>query len=115
MVAALAQNVRTAGAGPADLVGLDTGAYRREVGRLLQQVSELARARGAQGGPDLTGADLSGAALRGADLRGAELAGAIFLTQPRLEAARGDVATTVPAVLGGPTHWPRGRATRLGA
>jgi len=59
---------------------------------------------------DLTGADLSKADLLGADLRAADISGAnlsesIFLTQPQVQAARGDVATALPAVLRRPEHW----------
>jgi hypothetical protein len=50
-------------------------------------------------GANLDRADLLGADLRVADLRAARLAGSIFLTQPQLDAARGDSSTTVPAVL----------------
>ena len=56
-------------------------------------------------GADLRQADLLGTDLRGSDLRGADLTGALFLTQPQLEAARGDAATTVPASLERPAHW----------
>ncbi|MEV0592240.1 pentapeptide repeat-containing protein [Nonomuraea cavernae] len=54
---------------------------------------------------DLRTADLIGADLRGADLGGADLTGAIFVTQPQLNAARGDTATRVPAPLTRPAHW----------
>jgi len=54
---------------------------------------------------DLRRADLLGADLRGADLRGADLGDALFLTQPQVEAARGDAATVIPAVLTRPAHW----------
>ena len=47
-------------------------------------------------GVDLGGADLLGADLRAADVRGAGLAGCLFLTQPQLEAARGDGRTVIP-------------------
>ena len=56
-------------------------------------------------GADLERADLLGADLRAADVRGARLAGAIFATQPQLDAAHGDAATTVPASLDPPQHW----------
>jgi uncharacterized protein YjbI with pentapeptide repeats len=66
-------------------------------------------------GASLIGADLSGASLRradltGADLRGAELGGAdlaesIFLTQAQLDAANGDLGTTLPVSLARPAHW----------
>ncbi|MEU0665601.1 pentapeptide repeat-containing protein [Streptomyces lavendulocolor] len=59
---------------------------------------------------DLTGADLRDADLLGADLRdaglaGADLTGALFLTQPQLNAARGDDRTALPARLTRPAHW----------
>jgi uncharacterized protein YjbI with pentapeptide repeats len=60
---------------------------------------------------DLRLADLIGADLRGADLRGADLAGSIFLTQPQLDAAKGDPATRLPPLLTRPAHWP-GREQR---
>ena len=56
-------------------------------------------------GVDLGTADLLGADLRAADVRGAELSRCLFLTQPQVTAARGDVATRLPAVLTPPTHW----------
>ncbi len=55
---------------------------------------------------DLRSADLIGADLRGADLRGADLTGSIFLTQPQLDAARGDSATRLSPTLRRPAHWP---------
>ncbi len=56
---------------------------------------------------DLRRADLLGADLRGASLAGADLTGAFFLTQPQLEAARGDSRTRLPATdsLARPAHW----------
>jgi hypothetical protein len=63
-------------------------------------------------GADLGSADLLGADLRAADVRGAELAGAMFLTQPQLEAAHGDAATTVPGWAIRPAHWAGGPAPR---
>ncbi|MFD0905825.1 pentapeptide repeat-containing protein [Actinomadura sediminis] len=56
-------------------------------------------------GADLRAADLLGADLRDADLRGADLTGCLFLTQPQLNAARGDAATRTPAALRRPAHW----------
>lgn len=56
-------------------------------------------------GADLRTSDLLGADLRAADLRGADLEGSIFLTQPQLDAARGDAATTIPSSLRRPAHW----------
>jgi uncharacterized protein YjbI with pentapeptide repeats len=76
---------------------------------------------------DLGRADLLGADLRGARLAGADLRGSLFVTQPQLDAARGDEATRLPARLDRPVHWTapsasetpvapvasaRGRATR---
>lgn len=57
-------------------------------------------------GADLRTADLLGADLRAADVRAAQLDGSIFLTQPQLDAATGDAATTVPSSLARPRHWP---------
>jgi uncharacterized protein YjbI with pentapeptide repeats len=56
-------------------------------------------------GADLRMADLIGADLRNADLRGADLTGSIFLTQPQLDAAKGDSGTKIPLSLTRPTHW----------
>ncbi|WP_327378031.1 pentapeptide repeat-containing protein [Streptomyces sp. NBC_01216] len=56
-------------------------------------------------GADLSLADLIGADLRDADLSGADLTGALFLTQPQLNAARGDRATRLPQGLERPAHW----------
>ena len=62
-------------------------------------------------GADLRRADLLGTDLRAADLRGADLGSSLFLTQPQVEAARGDAATTVPPVLTVPAHWAPGGGT----
>lgn len=56
-------------------------------------------------GADLRGADLLGADLRAADLRGADLTGAIFVTQPQVDAARGDDRTRLPTLLRRPAYW----------
>jgi hypothetical protein len=56
-------------------------------------------------GADLGFADLIGADLRDTDLRGADLSTALFVTQPQLEAARGDGLTRLPAMLHRPAHW----------
>jgi len=61
-------------------------------------------------GADLRGADLSRTDLLGADLRGTDLCAArlvdsLFLTQPQLDSARGDTATTLPAWATRPGHW----------
>ena len=128
---------RLAAGTPDELMGLDVGAHRREVGEALGRVSVQVRP---PGGPDLRNADLVGkdlrrrrlrhanlrgayligadlrglglgtadllgADLRGADVRGADLAGCLFLTQPQLEAARGDMSTRLPVALSRPGHW----------
>ncbi|WP_426622934.1 pentapeptide repeat-containing protein [Leifsonia sp. McL0607] len=54
---------------------------------------------------DLAGAELIGADLRDARLHGARLEGAIYLTQPQVDAARGDTRTLLPAALRRPSHW----------
>lgn len=56
-------------------------------------------------GVDLRLADLIGADLRDARLQRADLSSAIFLTQPQIEAARGDARTRLPASLIRPEHW----------
>lgn len=56
-------------------------------------------------GADLRLADLLGADCRAADLSGGDLTGTIFLTQPQLDAARGDTDTKLPPYLNRPTHW----------
>jgi uncharacterized protein YjbI with pentapeptide repeats len=71
-----------------------------------------ANLRGAQlVGADLSGAnlnlaDLTGADLRAADLSATDLAATLFLTQPQVNAATGNPATTLPAALTRPAHWP---------
>ena len=56
-------------------------------------------------GADLRTADLIGADLRDADLSGANLTDAIFLTQPQLNAAKGDTTTKLSSGLTRPSHW----------
>jgi uncharacterized protein YjbI with pentapeptide repeats len=56
-------------------------------------------------GVDLGMADLLGADLRGADVRGARLGECLFLTQPQVEAARGDARTVIPGAVRRPAHW----------
>lgn len=60
---------------------------------------------------DLRLADLRGADLRNADLSGCSLTGAIFLTQPQINSAKGDLVTRLPAMLRRPPHWERRRAS----
>lgn len=50
-------------------------------------------------GVDLGRADMLGADLRDARLEGADLSEVLFLTQPQVNAARGDAATRIPARL----------------
>lgn len=62
-------------------------------------------------GADLRGtplvlADLLGADLRDAKVAGTDLSQALFLTQPQVNAARGDAATVLPPALTRPHHWP---------
>jgi len=54
---------------------------------------------------DLTLADLTGADLRAARLQGANLARSLFLTQPQLDAAEGDIGTKLPPSLTRPARW----------
>ncbi len=131
---------RLTGSGPEELAPVDPAEHRREIGSLLERLSERVRsgvrdrpadrrgadlieaklrgadlrAAGLRGayllgadlrGADLRCADLLGADLRVADLRGACLDGGLFVTQPQLEAARGDAATTIPSSLTRPEHW----------
>ena len=56
----------------------DVATYRRQVGPLLDRVSELVRAE-VHGAESHRGADLAGARLGGADLRGADLRGALLI------------------------------------
>ncbi len=56
-------------------------------------------------GTDLRRADLIGADLRDADLRGADLRDTVYLTQPQLDAAKGDAKTQLPQGLHHPRHW----------
>ena len=58
-------------------------------------------------GADLRRVDLLGADLRDADLRGTGLSQALFLTQPQLNAARGDARTSIVASLSRPLWWAR--------
>jgi uncharacterized protein YjbI with pentapeptide repeats len=101
--------VRAAARGPeyrgADLIGKDLRRADLRGANLRGAYLIGANLRGA----DLRMADLSGADLRGADLRGADLTGCIFLTQPQVDAARGDSKTKLPPSLTRPVHWERGR------
>ncbi|TFV66912.1 UNVERIFIED_ORG: pentapeptide repeat-containing protein [Bacillus sp. AZ43] len=59
-------------------------------------------------GVDLGRADLLGADLRAADVRGTDLSRCLFLTQPQVTAARGDVSTRLPVALSPSPHWAAG-------
>ncbi|MET9225996.1 pentapeptide repeat-containing protein [Lentzea sp. NPDC003310] len=61
---------------------------------------------------DLSRADMIGADLRGADLSGADLSTCLFLTQPQVNAARGDARTRLPDALSRPPHWTARPARR---
>lgn len=63
---------------------------------------------------DLRLADVIGADLRDADLSAADLTGCIFLTQPQVNAAKGDAATRLPPSLERPSHWDARRGSRGG-
>ena len=56
-------------------------------------------------GADLRGVDLLGADLRDTDVRGCDLSTALFLTQPQVNGAIGDPATTLPDGLSRPARW----------
>jgi len=75
---------------PEQLRALDVGARRREVGELLQRVSERVRGRGRGRGKDRSRADLAGNDLRGVDLRGASLRGALLIGTDLRGVALGD-------------------------
>src|SRR5688572_21021732 len=85
----------------ADLMGRDLRRARLRAASLRGAYLIGADLRGV----DLGTADLLGADLRAADVRGADLSRCLFLTQPQVTAARGDVATRLPAVLTAPAHW----------
>jgi hypothetical protein len=88
----------------ADLVGARLRGERLRGATLRGALLIAADLRGA----DLRQADLLGADLRDADLRGADLSGCLFLTQPQLNAARGDSSTAFPDTLTRPAHWSPG-------
>jgi uncharacterized protein YjbI with pentapeptide repeats len=99
--------VRAAAPGPrpdrarADLVGANLAGADLRGADLRAAWLIAADLRGA----DLRDADLIGADLRDADLAGADLRGALFLTQPQLDAAKGDALTRLPPTLRRPAHW----------
>jgi hypothetical protein len=102
------QLVRAAAPGPehrgADFIGKDLRRADLRGANLRGAYLIGANLRGA----DLRMADLIGADLRGADLCGADLTASIFLTQPQLDAAKGDSSTKLPPSLTRPMNWCRG-------
>lgn len=54
----------------------------------------------------LDGTDLTGADLRDADIRNADLSGSLFVTQNRINAAKGNGKTKLPAFIIRPGYWP---------
>ncbi len=56
-------------------------------------------------GADVRGADFTGADLRDTDISGADLRAGVFLTQPQVNAARGDGGTRLPPTVARPGHW----------
>lgn len=96
----------------ADLIGRDLRRHALRAADLRGALLLGADLRGV----DLALADLTGADLRGADLRGADLSGSLFVTQPQVDAARGDDRTRLPDGLRRPRHWlPAVPAPRRGA
>ncbi|WP_285224277.1 pentapeptide repeat-containing protein [Frankia sp. Mgl5] len=76
LAAARDQTRRLTHATPEQLTALDITRHRHDVNLLLQQASDLARARAGRRRPQYRGADLTGANLRRTDLNGANLRGA---------------------------------------
>jgi uncharacterized protein YjbI with pentapeptide repeats len=109
--AALRADARSSGCAPAkvprrvrpgaDLLGADLHGADLRAGDLRGAYLIAADLRGA----DLRTTDLLGADLRDADLSDADLSAALFLTQPQLNAARGNAGTRIPAALRRPEHW----------
>ena len=85
----------------ADLIGKDLRSRRLSGADLRGSYLIASDLRGS----DLTAADLLGADLRDAKIEGANLSRALYLTQPQINAARGDVRTLLPACLASPSHW----------
>jgi len=85
----------------ADLVGRDLRSTRLCGADLRGAYLIAADLRGC----DLAGVDLLGADLRDARLEGADLSDAVFLTQPQVDAAKGDGSTRLPAAIRRPRHW----------
>ncbi|WP_336880874.1 pentapeptide repeat-containing protein [Rhodococcus globerulus] len=84
-----------------DLAGSDLRAHRLCGADLRGACLIAADLRGS----DLTAVDLLGADLRDARLDGADLSAALFVTQPQVNAARGNGDTCLPAGVAAPPHW----------
>lgn len=87
----------------ADLAGTDLRAYRLCGADLRGAVLIGADLRGC----DLAGVDLLGADLRDARLEDADLSLALYLTQPQINAARGNERTRISSAVSVPTGWCR--------
>lgn len=85
----------------ADLAGADLRGVDARGADLRGALLIAADLRGA----DLRSVDLLGADLRDADVRGTDLSTVLLLTQPQLNAARGDAGTGIPEVLVRPRTW----------
>lgn len=90
----------------ADLVGADLRDIDARGADLRGALLIAADLRGA----DMRQADLLGADLRDADVRGADLTTALYLTQPQVNAARGDAGSGIPASLVRPQSWGERRS-----
>ncbi|MEH3055318.1 MAG: pentapeptide repeat-containing protein [Patulibacter minatonensis] len=101
-VEAVGRRARAAGPGP-ELFGADLRRRDLRGASLRGAMMIAADLRGA----DLRHADLIGADLRDANIGGADLTDALFLTEPQLEAAKGDGATRLSPGLARPAHWAR--------
>jgi hypothetical protein len=106
-----------AAGGPEELQAVDLDRVRAQAGDLFASVAAERGARSQRGewlmgadlrGRDLTGVDLLGADLRAADVRGADLSRSLFLTQPQVNATRGDAGTRIPDRLERPQTWSTG-------
>ncbi len=89
----------------ADLIGRDLRRARLRDGSLRGAYLIGADLRGV----DLGAADVLGADLRAADVRGADLSRVLFLTQPQVTAARGDMSTRLPVAVSAPPQWAGSR------
>ena len=121
LAAAFAEVEQHTVAAPDAILALDVAEIRAKVNVLLLRTSERLRTsaksyRGADligarlrnknlSNADFRGAYLIGADLTNSDLSGADLATCLFLTQPQVNAARGNARTKLPAALSRPAHW----------